>query len=315
MLKRTALVDFDTPIYSAACIIQESPLIVEHKLSKRKKEFKNRTEWKAFLTSDKGRGYSDDDFNIVQEPRLKADISHALHIIKGSVEKYQSLEFVSDIRLFVGGQGNYRKEVYPDYKSSRPPKPLAFQQCYDYVTSKYKGMVTICDGEEAEDQVSILAEAAYQKARNLKDRDAMDCIVFGIDKDLNQVSGWRYNYSKPELGVWWVSDVEGWRSFCLQCFKGDSTDDIPGLKLIPEEVKAKYGITTRGVGDATSEKLLEGANTIKEMTQRVVDVWRASYPKDWQKQLNMNAILLRLRKYDGEMFDFVEYAKGLGVEV
>lgn len=315
MSRKTALVDFDTPIYSAACIIQESPLVVEHKLSKRKKEFKNKTEWKEFLASDKGKGYSDDDFIIVQEPRLKAEISHALHIIKGIVEKLQHLEFVSDVQLFVGGQGNYRKEVYPAYKGTRPPKPLAFQQCYDYVLSKYKDIVTVCDGEEAEDRVSILAEASYQKAKRLRDKEAMDCIVFGVDKDLNQVSGWRYNYNKPELGVWWVSDVEGWRSFCLQCFKGDATDDIPGLKLLPEKVKTKYGITTRGVGDATSEKLLEGTNTIKEMTQRVVDVWRESYPDDWQKQLNMNAILLRLRKYDGEMFDFVEHAKKMGVDV
>lgn len=315
MSKKLALVDFDTPIYSAAAVIQESPLIVEHKLSKRKKEFKNKTEWKAFLASDKGKGYSDDDFNIVQEPRLKEDISHALYILKNTIANLRKLDFVDDVVLFVGGKGNYRKDYYPEYKGSRPAKPIAFQECYDYVLRTYKNNVVVCDGEEAEDQVSIRAHSSYQQARKKRDRDAMDSIVFAIDKDTDQIEGFRYNYNKPELGVWWVTDTDGWRAFCLQCFKGDSTDDIPGLKQLPEDVKAKYGITTRGVGDATAIKLLEGTSTVKEMTQRVIDVWRASYPKDWQKQLNMNAILLRLRKYDGELFDFVEYAKGLGVDV
>lgn len=313
--KKLALYDFDTPIYASACIIQESPLIVEHKLSKRKKEFKNKTEWGNFLRSDKGRGYSADDFNIVQDVRLKEDVSHALYILKWGIDKARKLEWTEDIQLFVGGKGNYRKDLYPEYKGSRPEKPIAFLQCYEYVTKHYKQMTVICDMEEAEDQVSIRSHAAYQHARKLKDREKMDVVVCAIDKDTDQCEGWRYNYQKPELGVWWVDDKTAWRAFCLQCFKGDRTDDIPGLPDLPATVKAQYGIKTKGVGDATAEKLLEGTTTIKEMTQRVIDVWRETYPEEWEKKLNLTAILLRLRKVDGEMFNFVDNARKMGVEV
>ena len=83
MIKRVALIDFDTPVYSSACIIQVSPILVTHKINKkRKKEFKNITEWRTFLKLNPG--YSEDDFDLASEPRLKQgeEISHALHIIK-----------------------------------------------------------------------------------------------------------------------------------------------------------------------------------------------------------------------------------------
>lgn len=313
MSKKLLLLDADTIIYAPACIIQESPLQVEHKLSKRKKEFKNKTEWKAFLASDKGRGYSEDDFNIVQEPRLKEDISHALHIIKQRVNGFYKLDWVEDIRLFVGGQGNYRKEMYPEYKATRPPKPLAFQDCYDYVLNTFKDKVVVCHGEEAEDQCSICSHISYQAARKLRDQTAMDVVLAAVDKDTLQCEGWHYNYDNPDLGVWWIDDRTAWKAFCTQMFKGDATDDIPGIVQLSAEVKAQYKITTKGVGDATAVKLLEGTATIKEMTQRVVDVYKSSWPENWQQRINMNAVLLRLRKHDGELFNFIDYAEKLGV--
>lgn len=314
MIKRVALIDFDTPVYSSACIIQVSPILVTHKINKkRKKEFKNITEWRTFLKLNPG--YSEDDFDLASEPRLKQgeEISHALHIIKNKIEGFRKLEWVSDVQLFVGGTGNYRKEHYPEYKGTRPPKPLFFQQCYEYVLNNYKDIVTVCDGEEAEDQVSIRSHASYLRARALKSQDAMDSVVCGIDKDLNQCEGWRFNYDKPELGVWWVDDRTAWKALCLQCFKGDNTDDIPGIVSLTPEVKEQYGIKTKGVGDKTAELLMEGTTTVKEMTQRVVDVYRASWPDCWETKLNTNAILLRLRKYDGELFNFVDHAKNMGV--
>lgn len=317
MIKRLALIDADTLIYQAAAVIQEAPLIVEHKLSKRKKEFKNKTEWAEFLKSDKGRGYSDDDFNVVQEPRLKEDISHALHILKNSVEKITKKDWCEDYMLFIGGQGNYRKDLatMKEYKSGRPAKPLAFQDCYDFILKKFKGRVKVCDGIEAEDGVAIKGWTAYHKARSLKNKDASDVVICHVDKDLLQVPGFHYNYGK-DSDLFWVTDVEAASYFWAQMLKGDPTDSILGLEGIGEQTKKQYQINiSKGCGEKSAEKILNGTKNEKEMVDRVVKAYQDFYKKDWEKPFNENGILLRMQSVEDERWCAVEYARKLGVEV
>lgn len=299
--KKLALIDADTIIYQSAAVIQKAPLVVEHKLSKRKKEFKNRTEWKEFLKSDKGRGYSDDDFDVVQEPRLTEDVSHALHLIKKQFEKIEKKDWCSDYQIFVGGDGNYRKDVatIKPYKGTRPAKPLAFLECYDYVLKKYKDRVVVCHGEEAEDGVAKIAWPKYNEARKTRNKDAMDVVIARVDKDLVQVPGWHYNYGKG-TDLQWITDWEAARHFWLQVVKGDPTDDIVGIP---------------GIGDALAERVIGDAKNEKEAAERAVAKYREHFKSKWQAPFKENAILLRMRSFEGEMFDAIEYAKALGVEV
>lgn len=299
MQNKLALIDADTIIYQSAAVIQVSPLIVEHKISGRKKEFRNKTEWKNWLQSDKGRGYADDDFNVVQEPRLTEDISHALHLIKRQMEKITSKDWCSDFQIYLGGEGNYRKAVatMKEYKSGRPPKPLAFQQCYDYTVNKYKDRVVICNGEEAEDGVAKVAWPKYLAARAAKNKDLADVVICRVDKDLIQVPGWHYNYGK-DTGPDWITDAEAARHFWWQMLKGDTTDAILGIP---------------GVGGAKATKVLEGAKNEKECVERVIRAYKDHFEDGWESPFKENAILLRMRSYPGEMFDAVEYAKKLEV--
>lgn len=323
MNKKVLLCDFDTPLFQSAVVIQESPVVASHKISRRKKEYKNVTEFRTWLKSDAGKGYAEDDFDLQAYPRLKAgaEVSHALHTVKLKIEELQKLPWVSDVRLFVGGEGNYRKDLFPFYKATRGEKPIVFQEVYDYVTTKYKDIVTITHGIEAEDAVVTLAYPSYLKARKLKNKEGMDVVIGGIDKDLNQCPGWRYNYAKPDDGVYWIDSLTAWKSFCKQMLIGDTTDDIPGLTALGDEQKKKYSLKVKSIGEKTAENLLAPLSTEKECSELIVELYRgaafggANGYSEWVEQMDMNGVLLWLQREEGQRFSFSEYVKQQGVSL
>lgn len=106
-------------------------------------------------------------------------------------------------------------------------------------------------------------------------------IIAGIDKDLDQIPGWHYNWELVRSGKvireakkYYVSDLEGLKKFYYQLIVGDPTD---GIKGIP------------GKGPKAAEKLLSGEteldwfNVIKdnygsyeemELNAKVLWIWR-----------------------------------------
>ena len=264
---------------------------------------------------EKGRGYHEDDFTIEKMPRLIEPIENALHTIKAKVEAIGNQEFCKDLRLFVGGNGNFRKDAFEYYKSSRPPKPLAFMQCYNFFINKYKNITTVCHGEEAEDQVAIEAWKGYKIALKTRDQDAAPCIMARIDKDLAQVPGWAWNYNKREIDPWWISNIAASRAFWFQMLKGDITDDITGLEDVATVTRNRHGIgRQKGCGEKSANLILEGCTKESEYASAVVDAYKDYYGVSWQSKLNENALLLRMRSFKDEMFNCVEHCKRLGIE-
>lgn len=315
-IKRIVLCDWDTPIYAASAMIQENPVLVTHKISKRSQEFKNKTAFREWISQDAGR--SEDDYDLESNPRLVEPIANALHTVKVQVEKLEKQEWQGEIRLFMGGKGNYRKDACDYYKSSRPPKPLAWKDCYDFAVKKYADILTICDGEEAEDGVAILAWQGYQEAKKTRNRDANPYVIAHIDKDLNMVPGWHWNYNKPEEPPFWINEFQAAYAFWYQMLIGDKTDDIRGLEDIAPATRERHGIgKQRGCGPKSAEKILSTAKTEKELAELVVNAYKEYYGKDrfggWETQLRENGLLLRMRSYEGELFDCVEHCKKLGV--
>lgn len=320
MNKKLANYDADSLIYKAACVVQESPLVVTHKINKnRQKEFKNVTEWREFLKKHKG--YDEQDFDVVQTPRMKEDVSHALHILKNSVEKILTYPWVEDFHLFIGGANNFRKDIATilPYKGKRGERPIAFQQCYDYLVNKYRDRLTICEGEEGEDGAVIATYPEYLKARKARDKEAMGAVIASIDKDVKSACpGWHFNYDKPEEGLVWLTDKDVARNFSYQMLIGDrATDNIPGCTVLGEATASLYGLrkSKGGIGPASAEKILAGVESEKEMVRRVVEVYKDSFRDEWEKHITENGVLLKIRRHPGEVFDYLEYAKGLGVSL
>ena len=161
------------------------------------------------------------------------------------------------IKYAVKGKGNFRKDLYSEYKANRPNIDEEIRErlnyLYKHAISKWNAVPA--DGMEADDLVSIWAYEA-------RDMEAQ-YIICGIDKDLKQIPGNHYNYGK---GTWeFINDKQAYRLLMTQALTGDNSDNIPGLK---------------GIGPKKAEKLLEGKvglwNEVKKAwTDSGHSVWEA----------------------------------------
>jgi hypothetical protein len=132
-----------------------------------------------------------------------------------------------DSRLFIAGEGNYRKDIMPEYKANRKgkPKPKHHKAIRDYLINNWDAYVVT--GEEVDDKLGYT--------------QSDDTIICSGDKDLDCIPGKHFNWSKKyvDKGVYELSEVDADRFFYLQCLSGDPTDGIPGLKRLTGRTATK----------------------------------------------------------------------------
>lgn len=231
---------------------------------------------------------TDDEGHPLAWPLVASRISQQIENIveKSGCETYE---------LFLTGGGNFREEVatIKPYKGNRPSeKPYHYQRIRDYLI-KFRG-ATLVEGMEADDAVSIEQFKAYEGAlgkhfgipkwlfEEVKDMN-LGTVLCSIDKDLDMVPGWHYNWIKDKR--YWVDETDGLRSFYCQLLTGDSVDNIPGLF---------------GVGKAS--KLLKDVNKC-DRELNMYTVVRTQYEKRfgsgyWWQFLLENARLLWMCRTD-----------------
>ena len=140
-----------------------------------------------------------------------------------------------ECRVALKGRGNYRKDLYTPYKGTRPALKEEIKESlnygHNYMKEKWGGVEA--DGMEADDLVCIWA----YEAREME----LDFVICGIDKDLKQIPGHHYNYTKKTHEF--VNDDQADLNLMLQCLTGDTSDNIPGIN---------------GIGPKKAAKILEG---------------------------------------------------------
>jgi 5'-3' exonuclease len=165
--------------------------------------------------------------------------------------------------LWLTGKNNFRSKVYPEYKMNRkdayrPKHEKAvkehFRKVWDANTS---------DGCEADDMLGC-------RLTELKD----NAILCHLDKDMNQISGWHFNWELRRLGKtirpetrYYVSPEEADRFFYYQLIVGDTTDNIKGVS---------------GYGPKKAELLLEHTPR-SEWLSEIRDLYSS------KEELDMNA--------------------------
>lgn len=157
----------------------------------------------------------------------------------------------TDIRGYDGyltGSNNYRNEiaVTAPYKGNRKDvvKPVHYQVLREYLQHQW-GFVMIQD-QEADDAMGI-------RAYELNDEEY---IIMTIDKDLDMIKGWHYNFVKNER--YFVKEEDTLRTFYKQILTGDRTDNIVGLK---------------GIGPVKADKVLKECETEQEMYEAVLEAY------------------------------------------
>lgn len=172
------------------------------------------------------------DWTVVSKEKLvKAEpVSHALEIVRSSLESIskevsEHFEVRKHSRaLILSGKTNWRDKVATllPYKGNRDPthKPVHYTAIREYMIAEHAAYVT--DGIEADDACAMLA----WETRNAKPLVEPVYCVASIDKDLDQIPGWHYDYMKK---VFYFVDVEdAAKSFWQQVLSGDPTDNIGG---------------------------------------------------------------------------------------
>lgn len=171
------------------------------------------------------------------------------------IHKLMELTDCSEVKVALSDLDyNFRKEVYGPYKMTRAGliRPILFGPLREFFIKEHDGVfLPRLEGDD------VLATWATDPATG-------PCVIGSIDKDLRQIPGLHYNWTRPDRKVEGVTPLEGELSLLTQILMGDRTDNYPGIK---------------GCGPKTAEKLL-GEIRSKEDLQ---DVWADVIVKAYQK--------------------------------
>jgi 5'-3' exonuclease len=145
--------------------------------------------------------------------------------------------------LHLTGKNNFRHDVAvtAPYKGNRKSeKPKHYHLLREYLV--YAWDAVIWDGFEADDAIAIEATELNGEG-----------VIVSLDKDLDQVVGWHYNFVKDNL--YYINQQTASFNFYKQFLTGDAVDNIKGV---------------HGIGPKKAEKLLEG-KTDAEMWEVIVE--------------------------------------------
>lgn len=180
--------------------------------------------------------------------------------------------WVGDYQGFLTGSNNFRKDiaVTSPYKGNRTQsKPKHYELIREYLNKAWA--CEVIEGQEADDAIGI---RAYEM------EDVEDYVIMSIDKDLNMIRGWHYNFIKDEKYL--VNDQEAIKHFYTQILTGDRVDNIVGLK---------------GVGPKKAEKILQDCVTEADMYKAVLE----AYDND-EKRVLENGQLLWIRRKENQIW-------------
>ena len=180
--------------------------------------------------------------------------------------------WVGDYQGFLTGSNNFRKDiaVTAPYKGNRTQaRPKHYELIREYLNKAWG--CEVIEGQEADDAIGI---RAYEM------EDVEDYVIMSIDKDLNMIRGWHYNFIKDEKYL--VNDQEAIKHFYTQILTGDRVDNIIGLK---------------GVGPKKAEKILQDCVTEADMYKAVLE----AYDND-EKRVLENGQLLWIRRKENQIW-------------
>lgn len=289
-------IDADTLLFSCAVVIDNDPCHVKHHRSGRRKTFESFSTFIDFLENDEqGKKFTVKDFDV-------PCIGFAFSNFNSKLNAVLDQKWIRDYTLYLGGSTNFRKDLYPEYKAKRKKSPAMRKFLHDYVCWKYKDKVVVSQGEEAED---LCLSAALKEVNNN--------IVGFVDKDLTTQSGLFFNYQKMDKGVFFINKTQAFYNLCCQLLHGDrSTDNIRGIDFVSKELKEKYKVSTKSIGEGTAIKLLEDVKHNKLlMKDRVVDIYKLSYGEEWKEKLQFTGSLVFISKVKDEYFSVDKFMRGV----
>jgi 5'-3' exonuclease len=208
------------------------------------------------------------------------------------LEKMLDAIFCDDYMLAVKGNGNYRDDLYPEYKANRNNADPARRNIFVPLIRKLavaEDLAIPADGREADDMVRIWAEECRAAG--------IDYVICTIDKDLKCIPGKHWHMKNRVLFT--VSEEQALRHYYEQLLKGDPTDNIPGVPR---------------VGEVKAAKLLADFSNEEEYQEVVIDQYIKAYDDDWRSFLLSNGKMIHLQRDLNDSFTLRNWPLALELE-
>jgi len=186
---------------------------------------------------------------IDEEETVAEPIENVLFTVKKMLTHIKEGAKADSYEVVISGDSNFRERVatIQPYKGNREDnaKPLHYDNIKEYLIDVQHAIVT--EDEEADDYMGYTSTE-------------FGFTIATLDKDLDNVPGWHYNWKRDEL--YYVDEDEALLNFYMQMLTGDATDHIPGLfKLTGKKALAKVKLP------------LHELTSAKEMYAYVLGVW------------------------------------------
>lgn len=203
-------------------------------------------------------------------------VTDDLNVVKEDMDKFISsivkATGADDYQVCLTSWTNFRKKLKESYKIHRKDqeKPKLLPALRNYLIEAHQAFSW--KNIEADDMMGILST-----------REPGKYIIASTDKDLNQIPGKHYSWTKDES--YEISPYEGYKFFYSQILTGDRADGYTGVK---------------GIGVKRAAKLLEGKE-VKEMWDVVVEAYeKAGMTEEDAISAAQMAWILRDGWYDEE---------------
>lgn len=313
MRKYNLLVDFDTALVSAAAGQQENTIVAEYLGNGKKKPYKNRTEFKAWLKDNPK--WTAEQFAIHDKHKVVGSTRKAIDALLMRMSNINESAPVKSVKFVIGGpHGNFRDAVarIQPYKGQRGDKPLLFNDIKKLLLKEIGSYIIQPDGpHESDDVLSI-----YLKEHEHLGEDS-DRAISSPDKDLKMCVGWHTDANDFSTAATYTDSFKGFYHMCLQSLAGDVSDNIQGIPTLVPAVQERFGLRkSSGFAAKSAEGCLAGATTQEQLVEIVSFVYKETF-KDglllpcgntltWIEVMDENMQLLKMLDYAGQVYKFSE---------
>jgi hypothetical protein len=227
-------------------------------------------------------------------------LENCLYLVKRTLTSIIENTNADSYKVYLKGKGNFREQISKTrvYKGNRDVthRPKYEPEIRDYLITKWKAEVV--DGMECDDKVCMeqcknlaYGSPIYTNLGGIEkiygNYKLIDClsIIASIDKDLDQVPGWHYNFATKEK--YWITEEQAILNFYTQLLVGDASDNIEGIP---------------GVGEKTAIKILEGCPLTDEaLYERCLQAYQEHLGKDiGEARLIEMASLIYLLRFEDD---------------
>jgi DNA polymerase-1 len=185
--------------------------------------------------------------------------------------------------MYLAGQDNFRKTLYPAYKANRADKepPMWLEDCREYLVCEWRAKIV--NDMEVDDMCGIRMSCLQA--------EDVDAICVSLDKDLLQIPGKHYNFVNQEFTS--TTALQGLRIFYKQIILGDASDNVPGYD-------GKFRSACPKFIEAMQRPLDEMADEA-DMYEHVCNIYQTT-TEDWEKTVLLHGQLLYCLRAEGEMW-------------